>query len=235
MFLKILGQRYLIFILAMVTTSNIYAQMKHNAIQDFSEPRLFTNDFEWPAADHKGNMYAVNFARQGTISLINSKGLVAILLTYLEAVLAISSVWANRALCMWKIILRIVPHPINIDIYAQNTQMYQPNKNTITVNNTIYANDPNWHNNFGQLWMVKPHADLILLEAEMGTTNDIEVCADEKRPYVKESFQRKIWLYDILPNSKVANKKLFYPFQEHGLDGMRCDHAGNLYAARYGA
>jgi gluconolactonase len=174
MFLKILGQRYLIFILAMVTTS-------------------------------------------------------------LEAMLAIAFVLAKRALCMWQIILHIVPRSKNIEIYAKNTQMNQPNDIAISVTNTIYANDPNWQNNVGQLWMVKPHADLVLLEAEMDTTNGVAVCADEKHPYVKESFQRKIWRYDILLNSKVVNKKLFYPFQEHGLDGMRCDPVGNLYVARYGA
>ncbi|MFT6991994.1 MAG: sugar lactone lactonase YvrE [Paraglaciecola sp.] len=73
----------------------------------------------------------------------------------------------------------------------------------------IYASNPNWQNNSGQLLRGKPDADLVLLEAERVTTNNIEVYVDEKRLYINESVQRKIWLYDILPKSKVVNKKLF--------------------------
>ena len=32
----------------------------------------------------------------------------------------------------------------------------------------------------------------------------------------------------------ISNKKLFHKFKDHGMDGMRCDIAGNLYVTRYG-
>ena len=33
----------------------------------------------------------------------------------------------------------------------------------------------------------------------------------------------------------VHNKALFHSFEDFGMDGMRCDQAGNLYVCRYDA
>ena len=68
----------------------------------------------------------------------------------------------------------------------------------------------------------------------MGTTNGIEVSADERTLYVNESVQRTIWAYDLAPSGEIENKRLLIQFPDYGLDGMRCDVAGNLYVTRYG-
>ncbi|MOA10155.1 Gluconolactonase precursor [compost metagenome] len=68
----------------------------------------------------------------------------------------------------------------------------------------------------------------------MGTTNGVEVSPDGKKLYVNESIQRNVWVYDLDKNGNVSNKKLFYKFDDGGMDGMRCDKEGNLYIARYG-
>ena len=56
----------------------------------------------------------------------------------------------------------------------------------------------------------------------------------EKRLYVNESFQRKIWVYDIKKDGTVENKRLFFSFTDFGMDGMRCDAKENLYVTRHG-
>ncbi|MFW6157249.1 MAG: SMP-30/gluconolactonase/LRE family protein, partial [Balneolaceae bacterium] len=76
--------------------------------------------------------------------------------------------------------------------------------------------------------------EAVLLEREMGTTNGIEVGADEKTLYVNESVQRRVWAYDLNADGEIANKRLLIEFDDHGLDGMRCDIDGNLYITRYG-
>ena len=40
----------------------------------FSAEGEFTNNCEGPAVDDEGNVYAVNFARDGTIAIMNKKG-----------------------------------------------------------------------------------------------------------------------------------------------------------------
>ncbi len=65
----------------------------------------------------------------------------------------------------------------------------------------------------------------------MGTTNGVEVSPDGKRLYVNESIQRTVWVYDLV-DGLPRNKRVLHKFDDFGLDGMRCDPAGNLYIAR---
>jgi sugar lactone lactonase YvrE len=73
-----------------------------------------------------------------------------------------------------------------------------------------------------------------LLDNEMGTTNGIEVSPNGKTLYVNESVQRNMWAFDLGGDGSLTNKRLLKRFDDHGLDGMRCDVAGNLYVTRHG-
>ncbi len=68
----------------------------------------------------------------------------------------------------------------------------------------------------------------------LGTTNGVEVSTDEKKLYVGESVQRKVWQYDLSKDGEISNKRLLIEFPDFGLDGMRCDQKGNLYITRHG-
>jgi sugar lactone lactonase YvrE len=111
--------------------------------------------------------------------------------------------------------------------------MNQPNDLAIDNKDRVYASDPNWKNGTGQLWRIDPNGTTHLLDT-MGTTNGVEVSPDNKKLYVGESVQRRIWVYDLGTDGSVKNKQLFYEFSDHGLDGMRCDQQGNLYITRFG-
>lgn len=113
--------------------------------------------------------------------------------------------------------------------------MNQPNDIALANSGMIYASDPNWADNTGQLWRLNPDGSFTLLEANMGTTNGIELNPEQNRLYVNESVQRRVWVYDVTAEGDLANKRLFHQFDDHGLDGMKTDSQGNLYIARYGA
>jgi sugar lactone lactonase YvrE len=98
----------------------------------------------------------------------------------------------------------------------------------------LWASDPNWGKNTGQIWRVTREGDITLAAQDMGTTNGIEVSPDGKTLYVNESVQRNVWAFDIKSDGSLANKKLLKQFPDHGFDGMRCDAEGNLYISRYG-
>lgn len=51
---------------------------------------------------------------------------------------------------------------------------------------------------------------------------------------MNESFQRKVWKYDVDKAGNISHKTLFASFPDYGFDGMKCDKAGNLYIARWG-
>ena len=117
-------------------------------------------------------------------------------------------------------------------MFAQEEQMNQPNDLAIGEDGILYASDPNWKEGTGNIWRILPNGKVELLEAQMGTTNGIEVSPANQFLYVNESVQRRIWKYQISKEG-LADKTLFFEFSDGGLDGMRCDQKGNLYIARY--
>lgn len=213
---------------------------------------VFTQGIEGPAVDAQGNVYAVSFARDadanqgGTIGIIykpqGDKQDNAQLFVNLPKGSTGNGIRFDRDGFMYVAdytghnILKIDPRSKTIAVHAHSDKMNQPNDIAIAKSGVIYASDPNWKESSGKLWMIARDGAVTLLEDNMGTTNGIEVSADEQHLYVNEGVQKRVWKYDINPVSgAVANKRLLIQFADFGLDGMRCDLRGNLYIARYAA
>ncbi len=209
--------------------------------EDYVADKVFTQGVEGPAVDAQGNLYAVNFAEEGTIGIIDKKDNAQLFVTLPKGSTG-NGIRFDRKGTMYVAdysahnVLKIDPKTKAISVHAHSDKMNQPNDIAIAKSGVIYASDPKWADNTGNLWKVATDGTVTLLEADMGTTNGVEVSTDEKHLYVNESVQRKVWKYDIdSKTGDVSNKRLLIEFKEHGMDGMRCDAAGNLYIARYAA
>lgn len=216
----------------------IFSGYAQRVVQDLLPENTFTKGIEGPATDQEGNIYAVNYERQGTIGILRPDGSHGI-----YAVLPGNSIgngirfgkkgemyvadYVNHN------IFKLTKQGKKIRLFAHEPSMNQPNDLAISPKGNIYASDPNWKEKTGKLWLIKPHGKVILLEAHMGTTNGIEVSPDGKYLYVGESAQLKLWRYNIKPDGTLTNKHLFHTFEGYGMDGMRCDIKGNLYLTRY--
>ena len=121
-----------------------------------------------------------------------------------------------------------------IEVFANEPNANQPNDIAISPDQTLYASDPNWAESSGKIWKITKENGFELLEENMGTTNGIEVNHDGNKLYVNESVQRKIWVYYLSKEGSISNKKVFYSFDDFGLDGMRFHKNGNLFVCRYG-
>lgn len=204
----------------------------------FTQPGGFTIGIEGPACDRQGNLYAVNFERQGTIGRVTPEGVASVFLILPGKSVGNGIRFNSRGDML---IADYTCHNIwQIDmgtreakVLVHEERMNQPNDICITTDDVIFASDPNWETLTGNLWRITPEGKIDLLERDMGTTNGIEVSPDEKTLYVNESRQRRIFAYDLLPNRSLANKRLFYQFEDYSLDGMRCDQNGVLYVTRY--
>ena len=205
---------------------------------DFTDEHVFTPGIEGPAVNSKGELFAVNFEREGTIGIVDENGKGRVFLELPEGSIGngirfdsngnmfIADYMAHR--------VYRVPAGSNIpEIWVEQPNMNQPNDLTIGKAGQIYLSDPNWSESTGKLWMVDPQRNVVLLEDQMGTTNGIEVNPEGTILYVNESIQRKVWKYDILPGGGIDNKQLFIAFKDFGMDGMRCDEKGNLYITRF--
>ena len=208
---------------------------------DYVADKVFTQGIEGPAVDAQGNLYAVSFAEDGTIGIIDKKDNAQLFVKLPEGSIG-NGIRFDRKGFMYVAdyaghnVLKIDPKTKAVTVHAHSDKMNQPNDIAITKSGVIYASDPNWKDSTGNLWKVATDGTVTLLEANMGTTNGVEVSTDEQHLYVNESVQRKVWKYDLdAKTGAVKNKRLLIEFREHGLDGMRCDEAGNLYIARYAA
>lgn len=209
--------------------------------QDYVADHVFTQGIEGPAVDAQGNLYAVNFAEEGTIGIVDKAHNARLFMT-LPAGSTGNGIRIDRAGILYVAdytghnILKIDPASRAVSVHAHSDQMNQPNDIALTRTGVIYASDPNWAESMGKLWRISAEGQVALLEADMGTTNGVEVSPDEKHLYVNESVQRRVWKYDRDPHTgDVSNKRLLIQFSDGGMDGMRCDTEGNLYIARYGA
>lgn len=205
---------------------------------DFTNEFIFTKGIEGPAIDSKGNLYAVNFKKEGTIGIVNKNGECDLFVTLPEGSIG-NGIRFDKDDNMYVAdytkhnILLIKRGLSEAIVYAHDSTMNQPNDLAISKNGILYASDPNWEEETGNLWMIS-NQKIRLLEKNMGTTNGIEVSPDGKKLYVNESIQRNIWVYDINNDGTISNKTLFKSFNDFGLDGMRCDEKGNLYVCRFG-
>lgn len=199
----------------------------------------FNHDIEGPAVDRSGVLYAVNFAHSGSIGTVTQKGEASLLLDLPKG----STGNGMRILPDGDLlvadysghnILRVNVTSKTVSIFAHNKQMHQPNDLSLLKSGVIFASDPDWSTNSGQLWRINTDGSTKLMEADMGTTNGIEVSPDQHHLYVNESVQRRVWVYDISSKHELSNKQLLIEFVDFGLDGMRADLQGNLYIARYG-
>ena len=198
----------------------------------------FTNGIEGPATDKAGNLYAVNYGKEGTIGIVRPDGSHECFVTLPEGSTG-NGIRFNKAGDMLVAdytghnILKVDMKTKKISVYAHEPKMNQPNDIALAPNGNLYASDPDWPNKKGQLWLITPDGKVTLLESNMGTTNGIDVSPDGRKLYVNESAQLKVWVYDIKSDGTLSNKTLFHTFEGFGMDGIRCDVKGNLYLCRY--
>lgn len=206
---------------------------------DFTHENLFTAGIEGPAVDNKGNLYAVNFKKEGTIGMVDQTGYASLFIELPEGSTG-NGIRFDKLGNMYIAdytghnVLKIEKGKNEVEVFANDSTAYQPNDLAIAPNGILFASDPDWKNSKGQIWKVTK-GKFTLLETNMGTTNGIEVDPTGTKLYVNESVQRNIWVYDLDHSGTISNKKLFYKFQNFGMDGMRCDTKGNLYVCRYDA
>lgn len=206
---------------------------------DHTAENLFTNNIEGPAFDKAGNLYVVNYQKDGTIGLVNADGSVDLFVTLPEGSTA-NSIQFNKAGDMFLAdfsghnVLKVTMKNKEVTTHVHRDDFNQPNDLTINSKDQLFASDPNWKESTGKIWRIDPDGSATLLADSMGTTNGITLSPDEKTLYVNESVQRKIWAFDVDDSGNISNKRLFAEFDDHGFDGMKCDKEGNLYATRYG-
>ena len=200
----------------------------------FTPVNSFTSGSEGPGVDKKGNVYAVNFAKEGTIGVVTPSG-VASLFVELPAGSTGNGIRFNKNGDMYVAdytghnVLKVDMKTKKISVFAPIPTTAQPNDIAIDADGRVYASDPDWKGLTGRLWRADPDGKVTLLEGNMETVNGIEVGPGDKTLYVGRG--PDVLLYD-LKDGNISNKRTIYKFEDGGMDGMRSDIAGNMYVTR---
>ncbi len=207
--------------------------------EDFTAENLFSQNIEGPAFDKSGQLYVVNFQQDGTIGKVKSDGSCELFVQLPEGSIANSIQFDSKGDMLLADfpkhnLLKVNMQSKKVGVFCHDDRFNQPNDLCINAKDQIFASDPRWSDGSGQIWRIGVDGRAVLLESGMGTTNGIELSPDEKRLYVNESIQRKVWQYDLDATGNVSNKRLLIEFPDYGMDGMKCDRNGNLYIARWG-
>lgn len=227
------------FFFTLLTISLSGCSQKLYLATDHTAENLFTNNIEGPAFDKNGNLYVVNFGKDGTVGVVKPDGKVELFIELPEGSTANSVKFDSKGYMYLADytghnVLRVDMKTKAIEPYVHDERFNQPNDIIFNRKDQIFASDPDWKAGTGQLWRVDVGGKAVLLTNEMGTTNGIALSPDEKTLYVNESVQRKIWAFDVSESGDISNKRLFAEFPDFGFDGMACDNRGNLYVTRYG-
>ena len=226
------------FIAALVLSLSATPTFAKNST-DFVTENTFTKGVEGPTF-YKGYLYAVNFAKQGTIGKVDQLGKANLFIKLPNDSVGNGLQFDSQgnlyiADYVNHNILKVPANSHSVEVFAHNSDMNQPNDIAITKRGALFASDPNWANSTGKLWRINADGSTQLLEDNMGTTNGVAVNSDNSKLYVNESVQRVIWQYDLDSELNISNKQPLIKFDDHGMDGMRVDNRGNIYVARYGA
>jgi len=223
----------------LVTLTNCSNSKKLFMAKDLTAENMFSVNIEGPAFDRNGQLYVVNYLHDGTIGKVAPDGTCSMFIELPEGSIANCIQFDSKDNMFLPDftghnILHVDMPTKKVSVFCHEPRMYSPNDLCMNRNGQLFASDPDWKTNVGQLWRIDPDGKPVLLETNMGTTNGIELSPDEKTLYVNESIQLKVWKYDVDDDGNISNKKLFCQFDDFGLDGMKCDKNGNLYITRWG-
>ena len=129
--------------------------------------------------------------------------------------------------------------------HYEGKRLNSPNDLALKSDGSIFFTDPPWgiNNNPGLreldwdgIYRLNPDGKLYLLDETVAYPNGICFSPDESKLYVNDSGGRKIYVWDVVNDSTLANKQLFYSMPGSGsADGMKVDTEGNLYSTGPGA
>lgn len=117
-------------------------------------------------------------------------------------------------------------------------RLNSPNDLSLKSDGSIYFTDPPWGINnsqreldFDGIYRLNPDGKLYLLDKSVRYPNGICFSPDESKLYVNNSSGLEIFVWDVIDDSTIANKQLFFKMPGSGAaDGMKVDTEGNIYS-----
>ena len=119
-------------------------------------------------------------------------------------------------------------------------KLNSPNDIVVKSDGGIFFTDPPFNIPTGQhqelpysgIFRISTYGGLQLLDSTLSYPNGICFSPDQKKLFVNDSQKRIIYVWDVVNDSTIANKRTFASIAPAGYaDGMKTDSAGNIFCA----
>jgi gluconolactonase len=118
-------------------------------------------------------------------------------------------------------------------------RLNSPNDIAVKSDGALFFTDPPYGINANQeelhfygIYRLAPSGSLYLLDQTLNRPNGLAFSPDESKLYVGDAETRRIYIWDVVADTVLANKRQFAFMNATGYtDGMKVDSAGNLFAS----
>jgi sugar lactone lactonase YvrE len=217
------------------------------------EPQLVVTNItfaEGPAFDNQGNLFFVNYTRNGTIGRCTPTGEVSIWLALPDAVKPDGTrrhafpfglkVDASQRLLVadygGRRLLR-VSRDKTVQTLADSFEgkpFNNPNDLCLDGAGNVFFTDPQNEDktSVGAIYRYSARGEVKRVHSGLGYPNGLVVSIDQQRLYVAETWTRRIMAFDIGPAGTLCNQRIVHQFLTPTVDGMCLDQFGRIWVAR---
>jgi gluconolactonase len=117
-------------------------------------------------------------------------------------------------------------------------KLNSPNDLVVKSDGSVFFTDPPYgisasqaELGFNGIYRISPSGDLQLLDSTFYRPNGIAFSPDESKLYVSECEATRIYVWDVVEDTVIVNKRVFADISRTGyFDGMKVDSAGYIYS-----
>jgi gluconolactonase len=198
---------------------------------------------EGPIFDARGNLYFVDYIRNGTIGVKTTDGAVSILCETggranglkidAEGYLIAADYEGRR-------ILRISPDGTDVRTLASECNgkpFLGPNDVCLDQAGNVYMTQCEGSSKeepTGVVYRISPDGgEVIEVAGGMAYPNGLAVSPDQRRLFVSESGENRVIAFDLQPDGRGTNRQVVHQFPDDTADGLMFDEFGRLWVARW--
>ena len=197
---------------------------------------------EGPIFDAQGNLYFVNYVRNGTVGRMTPEGTVSVWCEtggQVNGLKVDSEGYVIAADTGVPRVIRIHPNGKSIEVLTSNYQgkpYLSPNDVCLDMAGNIYFSDPSNETPdapIGSVYKIDKNRKVERLVTGLKYPNGLAVSPDQKQLMVAETMTNRILSYDFQSDGSLGQGKTLYQFPNSSVDGIMFDEYDRLWVARW--
>ena len=206
-------------------------------------PVVANIDFaEGPIFDSHGNLYFVNYLRNGTLGKMTPQGTVGVWCEtggQVNGLKVDSAGYVIGADAGAKRIIRVPPSGSPIEVLTDKFDgkpYLSPNDVCLDMAGNIYFTDPSNDTPeapIGSVYRIDTTRKVTRLATGLKYPNGLAVTPDQKKLIVAETMTNRILSFDFQPDGSLGPAETLYQFPNSSVDGIMFDEYDRLWVARW--